>query len=102
MHLTKDCRQCQLVAAAAATCSRPEALKPFLYLDFMDQRKHHTVWDMLMQTVGKLGLQGLTSKLRIFNEAQGISQMSPDPLGFKVEVLHACTHNHLSLLMSCS
>ena len=58
VHLTKDCRQCQLIAAAAATCSRPEALKPFLYLDFMDQRKHHTVWDMLMQTVGKLGLQG--------------------------------------------
>ena len=60
VHLTKDCRQCHLVAAAAASCSRPEELKPFLYLDFMDQRKHHTVWDMLMQTVGELGLQGWT------------------------------------------
>ena len=61
VHMTKDCRQCQLVVAAAARCSRPEVLKPFLYLDFMDQRKHHTVWDILMQTVGELGVQGLTS-----------------------------------------
>ena len=43
----------KVVVAAVTSCSRPEPLKCFLYLDFIDKEKRKTVWDMLISTVGE-------------------------------------------------
>jgi len=54
VHLAQERHQCHLVVAAVALCSRPGLLKSFLYLDFMDKKKHEAVWSMLVQSVGEM------------------------------------------------
>ena len=53
VQLYQESRECQLVVAAVGVCSRPEPLKSFLYLDFMDPSKHSNVWGKLLETIGK-------------------------------------------------
>ena len=42
-----------VIVAAVSMCSRPEPLKPFLYLDFMNREKKKAVWDMLLQNISR-------------------------------------------------
>ena len=42
-----------VVVGAVSSCNRPEPLKHFLYLDFMDREKRRIVWDKLSQAIGK-------------------------------------------------
>ena len=44
--------RCQVVVAAVGKCSRPEPLKSFLYLDFIDKSKQQAVVEKLVQTIG--------------------------------------------------
>lgn len=42
---------CQVVVAAVGKCSRPEKLKNFLYLDFIDRDKRDYVLKKLVDTI---------------------------------------------------
>ena len=53
LQLYQESHECQLVVAAVGVCSRPEPLKSFLYLDFMESSKYSIVWGMLLETIGK-------------------------------------------------
>ena len=41
-----------IVVIAVSVCSRPDILKKFLYLDFIDRTKREVVWNKLIQTIG--------------------------------------------------
>ena len=42
-----------VVVGAVSSCNRPEPLKHFLYLDFMNREKRRIVWDKLTEAIGK-------------------------------------------------
>ena len=41
-----------VIVIAFGTCSRPERIKKFLYLDFIDRSKRQKVWEMLTHEIG--------------------------------------------------
>ena len=43
---------CEVVVAAVGKCSRPDRLKSFLYLDFIDPSKRAIVLEKLFHTIG--------------------------------------------------
>ena len=43
---------CEVVVAAVGKCSRPDMLKSFLYLDFIDPSKRAVVLEKLFHTIG--------------------------------------------------
>ena len=43
----------RVVVAALGRCSRPDRLRPFLYLDFIDREKRQHVLQKLVQTICK-------------------------------------------------
>ena len=45
---------CQVVVAAVGKCSRPEQLKNFLYLDFINRDKSDYVLKKLVDTISKI------------------------------------------------
>ena len=47
-------KRCQVVVAAFAACSRPDPLRRFLYLDFIERSKLRNVWEVLLKTISKL------------------------------------------------
>ena len=46
----------QIVVAALGKCSRPEKLKGFLYLDFINKARQSVVLDKLVQTIGTVSI----------------------------------------------
>ena len=46
-------RRCRVILGAVQGCNRPEELKRYLYLDFLDQRmeKREAVWEKLINTL---------------------------------------------------
>ena len=53
VQLHHEGHPCELVVAAVERCSRPDQLRPFLYLDFIDRNKYENVWDKLLQTISE-------------------------------------------------
>ena len=47
-------RGCQVIVAALGKCSRPENLKSFLYLDFIDKDKRDAVLNKMVGTISTL------------------------------------------------
>ena len=42
-----------IIVIALSMCSRPQPIKQFLYLDFIDQSKQANVWKKLQEQIGK-------------------------------------------------
>ena len=47
-------RGCQVVVAALGKCSRPDRLRSYLYLDFIDRDKRGVVLNKLVETISEL------------------------------------------------
>ena len=46
-------KKCCVIVAGMEPCSRPPALKLFLYLDFIDNSKFSNVWIKLLETISE-------------------------------------------------
>ena len=46
-------RRCYVIVALITECSRPADLKPYLYLDFIDQAKRGAVWTKLLEAISE-------------------------------------------------
>ena len=72
-------RRCRVILGAVQGCNRPEELKRYLYLDFLDQRmeKREAVWEKLINT-----LSGCTHDHHTHTHTHSHTH------------LHTCTHRH--------
>ena len=53
VKLHRDGKQCDVIVAALEPCSRPDPLRPFLYLDFIDGSKLGKVWGVMVDAIRK-------------------------------------------------